>query len=65
MWLWNRAFALVNASAASLYFFAQPLVGTLLSVVLLNQQMTPALWIGRLGGARGEPGAGAEDSVVA
>ncbi len=48
MWLWNRAFALVDASAASLCFFAQPLVGTLLSVLLLNEQMTPALWIGSI-----------------
>lgn len=48
MWLWNRAFALVDASVASLFFFAQPLVGTLLSVLLLNQQMTLNLWIGSL-----------------
>ncbi|MCC6805407.1 MAG: EamA family transporter [Anaerolineae bacterium] len=46
MWMWNRAFALVDASVASLYFFAQPLVGTLLSVILLNQRMTLNLWIG-------------------
>jgi drug/metabolite transporter (DMT)-like permease len=46
MWLWNRAFALVPASTASLLFFAQPLVGALLSVVLLGQAMTPTLWIG-------------------
>ncbi|MCS7071242.1 MAG: DMT family transporter [Anaerolinea sp.] len=46
MWAWNRAFALVDASAASLFFFAQPLVGTLLSVLLLNQTMTLPLWIG-------------------
>ncbi len=46
MWLWNRAFALVDAPSASLFFFAQPLVGTLLSVALLNQQMTLDLWIG-------------------
>ncbi len=46
MWMWNRAFALVDASVASLFFFAQPLVGTLLSVLLLNQQMTLPLWIG-------------------
>jgi drug/metabolite transporter (DMT)-like permease len=48
MWLWNRAFALVDASVASLFFFAQPLVGTLLSVLLLNQQMTLNLWLGSL-----------------
>jgi drug/metabolite transporter (DMT)-like permease len=46
MWLWNRAFALVDASLASLFFFAQPLVGALLSVIFLHQPMTPALWIG-------------------
>ena len=46
MWLWNRSFALVDASVASLFFFAQPLVGTLLSVMLLNQQMTLNLWVG-------------------
>jgi len=46
MWLWNRAFALVDASIASLFFFAQPLVGALLGVLLLGQQMTINLWIG-------------------
>jgi drug/metabolite transporter (DMT)-like permease len=29
-----------------LFFFAQPLVGALLGVILLGQQMTQALWIG-------------------
>jgi len=46
MWLWNRAFALVDASVASLFFFAQPLVGALLSVVLLGQPFTANLGIG-------------------
>lgn len=46
MWMWNRAFALVDASTASLFFFAQPLVGTVLSVLLLGQTMTTGLWIG-------------------
>lgn len=46
MWMWNRAFALVDASVASLFFFAQPLIGTLLSALILNQQMTTNLWIG-------------------
>lgn len=46
MWLWNRAFALVDASIASLFFFAQPLVGALLSVLFLHQPMTLTLWIG-------------------
>jgi drug/metabolite transporter (DMT)-like permease len=46
MWLWNRAFALVDASVASLTFFAQPLVGTILSVILLKQQILSPLIIG-------------------
>jgi drug/metabolite transporter (DMT)-like permease len=46
MWLWNRAFALIDASVASLTFFAQPLVGTILSVILLKQQILLPLVIG-------------------
>lgn len=46
MWLWNRAFALVDASVASLFFFAQPLTGALLAVIFLGQKMTANLWIG-------------------
>ncbi|MCS6870625.1 MAG: DMT family transporter [Anaerolineae bacterium] len=45
-YLWNRAFALVEASVASLFFFAQPLVGALLSNWLLKQAITPQLVIG-------------------
>lgn len=48
MWLWNRAFALVDASVASLFFFAQPFTGVLLSVLFLSQPMTIGLWIGGL-----------------
>jgi drug/metabolite transporter (DMT)-like permease len=46
MWMWNRAFALVDAGTASLFFFAQPLVGAALSVLLLGQAMTSGLWLG-------------------
>jgi len=46
MWLWNRAFALVDASVASLFFFAQPLVGAFLAAVFLDQGMTTGLWMG-------------------
>jgi drug/metabolite transporter (DMT)-like permease len=46
MFLWNRAFALVEASMASLFFFAQPLVGVLLATALLQQPITPRLLIG-------------------
>ena len=41
MFLWNKAFADLPAGTASLTFFAQPLVGTLLGVVFLGDQITP------------------------
>lgn len=44
--LWNRAFALVPATLASLFFFAQPLSGAIFALLLLSQEMTLALWIG-------------------
>ncbi len=44
--LWNRAFALVPATVASLFFFAQPLSGAVLATVFLGQRMTGALWLG-------------------
>ncbi len=46
MWLWNRAFALVPATIASLFFFAQPLSGAILAGLFLGQTMTTSLWIG-------------------
>ncbi|MCU0475867.1 MAG: DMT family transporter [Anaerolineae bacterium] len=46
MWLWNRAFALVDASVASLFFFAQPLVGAVLSALVLGQPFTGGMLIG-------------------
>lgn len=46
MWLWNRAFALVPATVASLFFFAQPLSGAILAGLFLGQTMTTGLWIG-------------------
>jgi len=46
MWLWNRAFALVDASRASLFFFAQPVVGTVLSVLVLGQALTTGIIVG-------------------
>ena len=44
--LWNRAFVLLPATLASLFFFAQPLSGALLAALLLGQEMTLALWLG-------------------
>jgi len=44
--LWNRAFALVPATVASLCFFAQPLSGAFLAALFLGQELTLTLWVG-------------------
>jgi drug/metabolite transporter (DMT)-like permease len=46
MYLWNLAFARLPASAASLTFFAQPVVGAGLGVLLLGEKMTPLFMLG-------------------
>lgn len=48
MYLWNTAFALLDASLASLTFFAQPVVGTLLGAVFLGEEITPLFLFGGL-----------------
>jgi drug/metabolite transporter (DMT)-like permease len=48
MVLWNTAFAYVDASLASLTFFAQPVVGTLLGWLLLGERITPLFLLGGL-----------------
>jgi drug/metabolite transporter (DMT)-like permease len=46
MYLWNTAFATLDASAASLTFFAQPVVGTILGALFLGDKITPLFIIG-------------------
>jgi drug/metabolite transporter (DMT)-like permease len=46
MYLWNNAFALVDAGRASLTFFAQPVVGTLLGWLFLHESITPLFMLG-------------------
>jgi drug/metabolite transporter (DMT)-like permease len=48
MVLWNTAFAYVDASLASLTFFAQPLVGTFLGWLFLHEKITPLFLLGGL-----------------
>jgi drug/metabolite transporter (DMT)-like permease len=48
MVLWNTAFAYVDASLASLTFFAQPLVGTFLGWLFLGEKITPLFLLGGL-----------------
>jgi drug/metabolite transporter (DMT)-like permease len=37
--LWNKSFELLDAATASLFFFAQPVVGVLLSAIFLGQTL--------------------------
>ena len=46
MYLWNTAFAVLDAGAASLTFFAQPVVGTLLAVLFLKEHITLLFVVG-------------------
>lgn len=46
MFLWNHAFAELPAALASLTFFAQPVVGTLLGWLFLSEQVTPLFLAG-------------------
>ena len=48
MFLWNFAFAELPATIASLTFFAQPVVGTLLGWFFLGEKITPLFLIGGL-----------------
>jgi len=48
MFLWNNAFALVDAGRASITFFAQPVVGTLLGWLFLHESITPLFLLGGL-----------------
>lgn len=46
MVLWNTAFAYVDAGLASLTFFAQPVVGTLLGWLFLGEKITTLFLVG-------------------
>jgi drug/metabolite transporter (DMT)-like permease len=46
MVLWNNAFALVDANLASLTFFAQPVVGTVLGWLFLGERITLLFLLG-------------------
>lgn len=44
--LWNKGLQLLNASSGGLFFFFQPLVGTLLGWLLLGENLGGTFWIG-------------------
>src|SRR5512136_3119778 len=44
--LWNRSFELLDAATASLFFFAQPVVGTLLAAIFRGEQLSGSFFVG-------------------
>jgi len=45
-YFWNKGLQLVEAGSGSLYFFFQPLVGTLLGWLFLGEQVGWSFWLG-------------------
>jgi drug/metabolite transporter (DMT)-like permease len=45
---WNKGLQMVDATRAGVYFFFQPLVGTLLGYLFLGEQVGIGFWIGTL-----------------
>ena len=44
--LWNKSFELLDAASASLFFFAQPVVGAALSAIFLGQALGWSFFVG-------------------
>jgi drug/metabolite transporter (DMT)-like permease len=46
--LWNRGLQMLNASSGGIFFFFQPLVGTLLGWLILGENIGVTFWIGSI-----------------
>jgi drug/metabolite transporter (DMT)-like permease len=46
--LWNRGLQMLNASSGGIFFFFQPLVGTLLGWLILGETIGITFWIGAI-----------------
>ncbi|MEH7418751.1 DMT family transporter [Neobacillus drentensis] len=46
--LWNRGLQMLNASSGGLFFFFQPVVGTLLGWLILGENIGVTFWIGSI-----------------
>lgn len=44
--LWNRGLQMLNASSGGVFFFVQPVVGTLLGWLLLGETISITFWVG-------------------
>jgi drug/metabolite transporter (DMT)-like permease len=45
---WNKGLALLPSHQAGLFFFFQPVVGSLLGWLVLNETLTPSFFLGSL-----------------
>ncbi|MEH7494749.1 DMT family transporter [Neobacillus niacini] len=46
--LWNRGLQMLNASSGGIFFFFQPVVGTLLGWLILGEKIGVTFWIGSI-----------------
>ena len=46
--LWNKGLLLMDAGASGLFFFFQPIVGTFLGWLILDEQITWNFWLGSI-----------------
>lgn len=46
--LWNRGLQMLNASSGGVFFFVQPVVGTLLGWLILGETISITFWIGSI-----------------
>ncbi|TDL65097.1 DMT family transporter [Rhodococcus qingshengii] len=46
--LWNRGLQMLNASSGGIFFFFQPVVGTLLGWLILGERIGVTFWIGSI-----------------
>ncbi len=46
--LWNRGLQMLNASSGGIFFFFQPVVGTLLGWLILGETIGITFWIGSI-----------------
>jgi len=46
--LWNKGLQLMNASSGGLFFFFQPIVGTFLGWLLLDETIGFSFWLGTM-----------------
>lgn len=46
--LWNRGLQMLNASSGGIFFFFQPVVGTLLGWLILGENIGTTFWIGSI-----------------